>query len=365
MFTILLSWQYWLRLFLAFLIPYLVFSAVMEQAAIRIDSTIDSIGDDPQLAIVGFANLPPSLTKELKRIVDIRTVESSNHAQQLLKQDSVASVIEVETPTQIKVTYNSSKDEATAYQFLELIEAYKKEQLQIQLDSAGLVLDESQQIEVREIDLFNPMLAINTIINQIKNSLANVLNLLFVLLVFWMVRNAILLSRHKQKEKILVLAFTVLLVGISGMLAVGLGFYKGISIEQEGMIQSVIFSIKELLKWDNTGSFLLLWIPCWLFLIGILGSIIFSTKNLLKSHVRSFWVVIVFSVVALLGLMPVSEPNLAQLLIPVYNVMNIGQLSMQGTLSTTDWWVAMGGTSVLALIALGIWWKLAKPMGEE
>lgn len=365
MFAILLSWQYWLRLFLAFLIPYLVFSAVMQQSAIRIDATLETIGEDPELAIIGIEKLPPSLTKELKDIATIRTVASNNIAQQLLQKDSIVSIIEVKTPTQIKVTYNSSKDKATTYQFLELVEIYKKEQLQMQLDSAGLELDESQQIQVKETDLFNPILAINGVINQIKNSLANVLNLLFVLLVFWMVRNALLVSRHKQKGQLVIIAFTVLLVALSGMVAVGVGFYKGISIAQEGMIQNVIFSIKELLKWEHVGDFLLLWIPCWLFLTAILGSIIFGTKDLLKAHVRSFWAVILFSVVPLFGLMPVAEPTLPQLLIPIYNVMNVGQLSMQGTLSVTDWWIATGGTSVLALIALGVWWKSAKPMGEE
>jgi hypothetical protein len=302
MFTILLSWQYWLRLFLAFVVPYLVFSAVMEQASLRIDQLVDNMSSSAQVALVGGDQLPVTLTQKLDGLGNIIALETATEAQQLLEKDSVTTVIVVNSPTQVTLTYNSRKDPGVAYQFIE----------------------------------------------------------------FWLVRSALLVSRHKQKNQLIVVGMTVFWVAFSGMAAVGFGFYQGISIAQEGMIQNVIFTIKELLKWKNTGPFLLLWIPCWLFIIGIMGSIIFGTKSLLKSHLRSFWGVIVLSLIALVGLMPVGEsPSLGQLLIPIYNVMNVGQLSMQGVLIDTDWWIAMGGTTVFALLALGLWWKVAKPLEED
>jgi len=338
----------------------------MEQASLRIDQLVNNMSSSAHIALVGGDQLPVTLTQKLDGLGNIISLETATEAQQLLEKDSVTTVIVVNSPTKVTLTYNSRKDQGVAYQFTEWTESYKEDQLATQLDSLGVIVDNSQTIRVEQNDLFNPMSAINDLISQVKNSLANILNLLVVLLVFWLVRNALLVSRHKPKDQLAIVGMTVFLVALSGMAVVGFGFYQGISIAQEGMIQNVIFTMKELLKWKNTGPSLLLWIPCWLFIIGIMGSLIFGTKSLLKSHLRSFWGVIVLSLIALVGLMPVGEsPSLGQLLVPLYNVMNVGQLAMQGTLVDMDWWIAMGGTTVLALLALGLWWKVAKPVEED
>lgn len=364
--TTFFSLQFWLRLALAFLIPYFLFTAVTQQTALQIDEQLHQITQRIDLGVIGQQNMDSVLRHELSKIGNLVTLQDLPTGKEQLQADSIDVLLQFDNSRQMQFIYNSEINGTAIEKVVDVLQDYKQNLIGQSLDSLGIDRILLKPIEVEQTDLFDPMQAFNNLLQTVKSSLSNLLNILLLLLVLWLTRNTLLRYRKQpNKPKILVIGLTTWIATLLAMVAVIAGFYLGVHINQQGMIQGVITTIDGLLNWQKSYAFLLLWLPTWLLVTALLGIVIFSTKNVTAAYVRSFWVVLLILLGGFVGLLPWEAMPTVQLCLPIYNILKVGQMSLQNELVTMDWYIALGATTTIALLLWVVWALVAKPLEEK
>lgn len=366
---LMLSGQFWLRMALAFLIPYILFSGIMQTSQHAINEALSEEPEKPRLALIGAENMPPDLLQSLQSESVIRNLTDKNEI--LLQIDADSIDIGLVFPADfykdssfngsVEVYYNSMQNRRAISDVLDIIEVFEDDIVSKEVAKIGLNENIVNPIKLEKTNTFNPFIMVGKIMEQVKGVLSNILNLLFIIMVLWLTRNLMLrlelagLATSFGSRLLLTYSVTIL-----ATILVFIGFQMGIATEVEGMVRSIILSVQQLLVWNKLGGLLLLWLPTWLFIIGVMGCLMNSSKDMVKIYTRTFWAAILIHVVAIIGLIPIDEIGYGQACLPVWNVFGIGQLSMRGMLDSSTWYVAMAAAMFWAVLVNVIWYRLQK-----
>lgn len=361
------SVQFWLRMALAFLIPYILLASIMNTSQHAINEALSEEPEKPRLALIGSENVPNNLLQEFQTECIIKNISDKNEILLLIDTDSIDIGLvfpdEFKTDSSanksLEVYYNSMQNRTAVGDVMDILENYEDNLVQAKIQEIGLSEDIVNPIKLEKTNTFNAFVMVGKIMEQVKGILSNILNLLFILLVLWLLRNLLLrLEMAGVATKFGTRLGLVYLVALAGTALVFIGFQMGIATEVEGMVRSIILSVQQLLVWNKLSAFLWLWIPSWLFIIGFMGCIISSSDDMLKAHSRTFWFIILIHIIAMIGLFPIDKIGYGQACLPIWNIFSIGQLSMRGTLDNTTWYIAMGAASFWAALVNFIWFRI-------
>ncbi|BDS14276.1 hypothetical protein [Aureispira anguillae] len=366
--SIWINWQTLLRLVAAFAIPYLLFSSLMTVAAVHINEALEGGNSRPRLGLMGKEHLPLNLLKEFQQKTNIVALGEEGDLLLMLEADSIDLGLVIPSDFYqdssyngtINAYYNSMQNRVAVEDALDILESYEKNIVAQTIENMGMDARLVHPIKVKKSNTFNALVMLGKIMEQVKGALSNVLNLLFVLLILWMVRNLVLRASTIAPPKFGLNLILIFIGTLLAMLLVFVGFQLGMNSEQEGMVRGILLSIQQLLVWDKLGSSFLLWCPTWLFIIGLLGWVVSSSKTTVDAYVRTFWVAVLLHIIAFWGQVPIAEMTALTTYIPVFNVFSIGQLAMKGTLDSTTWYLAFGATLVSAILVNGLWFRYYK-----
>lgn len=364
--AIFLNGQVVLRLLFAFMVPYLFFSGLMGVTAEVINENLGQVNDKPTLGVVKKGNIPLELLSTLKQATHmIPTTEEQLLV--LLDKDSID--IGLVFPTsfeqdssqswKIKMYYNAVQNTGNTQDVLDIVGAYEENMVVERVQKLGLDHLVVNPIEVEKIDMFSPLRMLGKIMKQVKGALSNILNILMVLLVFWLLRNLVLRAVFIAPKHFVFNLSCLFVVTLVAMLLVFLGFQMGFHTEEGGIIQSLILNIQQLLVWNKISSSFWLWLPTWGFVIGLMGCIAAWSKTQLDAYVRTFWMVVFLHVIAVFGVLSTSEMGILKACVPVLNVFGIGQLAMKGDLDSSIYWTAVAASSIGAVLITVLWYKLS------
>lgn len=368
--SILLAWQVLLRLFIAFFLPYILFAGIITATADQVNIALGGEENEVKVGVVGLNEIPLVLLSKLKEQGELKEMEEAIILS-ALDDDSIDIGLvfpidfyadSIYTGT-VKAYHNMLEN--SAQPIFDVLEEYEDELIAQEIEKIGLDKAILDPIAVEITNTFNPIFTLGSIMEQIKGGLSNVLNLLFVLLVLWLIRNLVLRAAFVAPAKFWINLAFIFVGTLLGMFLVFLGFQSGINTDQEGMIRSLILSIQQLLVWNKLSSIFLLWIPVWLLIIGLLGCIVAFSKRMIDAYLRTFWGAVILNVVCLLGMLPIVELSTIDAYLPLWNVFRMGQLAMKGNLDPTTWYLALGTTTAIAFAVIGVWYRQYHKMTSE
>jgi hypothetical protein len=371
--SILFSWQILLRLCIAFLIPFFFLSGIMTVAADNINRFFETSQDKTRVGLVGKDYTPADLLNKLQGETILTNLEQESELLSLLDEDSLdigilfSSDFKLDSTGNktISVYYNAIQHGSEAHTALDILEDYEQTLVLQKIEKMGLNAEIIAPLDIKETNTFNAFSAIGKIMHNIRGSISGVLNFLFILFVIWLTRILVLRASYKAPKNFITNLLLVFISTIFGTGLVFIGFQSGLGAEQVGMIRSIVLSIQQLLVWNKLSSILLLWLPTWLFIIGLLGCIATLNKSIIVAYGRTFWATVAIHGIALYGLIPIEKMSTIDPFIPILNVFRVGQLAMKGTLETSSWSIAMIVSSVAALLLLFLWRMLSQKTSEE
>ncbi len=371
--SILFSWQILLRLLVAFLIPSFFFSGIMTTAADNINRFLGETEDKARVGLVGKAYTPTDLVKEFEDKTILTSLDQEAELLSLLDKDSLdigvlfSSEFNSDSTGNkvISVYYNAVQHGSEAHDALDILEDYEQTLVLQKVEAMGLDPQIINPVTIKKNNTFNAFITIGKIMENIRGTISSVLNFLFILLVLWLTRILVLRAYYKAPKNFLTNLVLIFVTTILGMGLVFVGFQSGLGAEQIGMVRSIVLSIQQLLVWNKLSSFLWLWWPTWLFIIGLFGCIAAFSNSMVVTYTRTFWTTILIHGIALYGLIPIEKMSAIDPFIPILNVFRVGQLAMKGTLETGSWTISMIVSSVAALLLLLLWRMLYKRADEE
>ncbi len=338
--------QFWFRVVLAFALPYLIFSSLMRFASYRINAQLEE-DDKVVVALLGQEFLPNTLYEQFQQVAEIRFVASEEIIKQLIEKDSVEvgfvfyAGFDADSIGGQKVDYYiKSMGNNPASKLLDIIDSYE-EQLVLN-NFKALNLDETQlkPLVVNQYNSFSYFEELSRNLEQAKGGVSGFINLFLVLFVFWIIRFLVLRIHSSKRAGFFVQLTSLLALSYCCMILVYLAIYIGLNTEVEGLAKSITLNLNNLLVWKSLHQLFWMWLPTLLFVIGLLGRVSISTSPL-KAYKRTFWVVVLLHVVALLGQFPIQEMTMLQQASPLINTFQVGQLAFKGSLVGNEWWIAL------------------------
>ena len=358
--SILLSWHLLWRWLLAFLLPYFLFSIVTSLASGGINEALGQL-PPPRVGVVQPDSLPGNLYNDLKADAEVVTLPDATAAQLQVETDSLDVALVVEKlgakpyTGQITVYYNSMRHLRAVRQINDLLKEYEQRLLMRNLQALELNERLAKPLAIEREDTFSPLLMLGEMVENAKGGISNIFNFLMILLVSWLARQLMLrLALYAPKAFWRNLLVAVLGTTL-GALLVFWGVQVGLDFEPMGLVRRLVISIQKLIVVDRLWPILLLWVPTWLFVLGVLGSLTSGSRLMISAYGRTFWLVVGLHALALFGFKSAVGLKAWMLWVPIFNLFQLGQLRLQGTLEMTDWTVAMVGTTVWALLFLGLW----------
>lgn len=365
--AILFSWHLLWRWLLAFLLPYGLFSITSIVAA---DSVNEAMGALPpyRVGLVHGEALPSDLYAQLEAVGELQLLQTEEEAQIAVEEDSCDLVLMVQQRLEsgpytgtIKVYYNSMRHVRTVRVVQGVLRDYEQNLVADNLAQYELEKNLIDPLVIQQEDLFSPFTVLGEVVEETKGVMSNVLNFLWILLVTWLARQLILRIAIYTPRSFWRNLAAATLGTLLGMVLVFWGVQQGLDTDQSGMIQRVIVILQQLIVVDELWRILLLWVPTWLFVLGVLGSLTMSSTTQIDAYGRTFWMVVVFHVLALFACKGAVAMKGWMLWVPILNVFQLGQLNLKGNLVTSDWTLALVVTSIWAMLFLVLWrWLLAR-----
>ncbi len=360
--SLIFSLQFWFRVFIAFLVPYLFFSAVLQYASKSINELTEA-DSKIEVAIVGQDFLPPDLFIKMQAVANLKLVSTKEALERLIRLDSIQVGLvfyagfnsKISSPKQIDY-YIKTRQQNPAYSLIDVLDAYEDQLIVANLKGLALAENILNPIVIKKTNSYSYFEQISQRVEQIKGSVASMVNLFIVLLSLWLLRFLVLRIQPSKQGSFSAQLLSLMAASILCMMVVFAGFYQGIQIEVEGMARSVVLSINNLLVWKTMHQVFWMWFPTFLFILGLLGWLS-STTDPLKAHKRTFWLVVMLHIVAVFGLVPVDQMSFMQQASPLINTFVIGQVAFKGVLGDYQWWVALFFASFWAVFVNYAWYK--------
>jgi hypothetical protein len=367
---IFLSWHILWRLLAAFLVPYFLFSIITTIAA---DTINESLGQmpPPRVGIVHQDQMPMELMTTLRARTTLSIVKGEDNLMARVENDSLdIGLLFDQLPTgnsyrgNIVVYYNSMRNAGAVRQVLEMINNFEEELVAYNLQEVDIDKGLVNPIQIDKRDTFDSLLLLGQVMKSAKGGISNVFNFLLILLVLWLARQLVLRTAIYAPDRFLRNFIFIVLGTALGMMLVFWGLQVGLDIEQEGMIRSVIRSVQQLILVDKLYPVLILWIPTWLFVLGLLGAITAGSSTRVGAHGRTFWVVVLLHGIALFSFASAKTAKVSLLVLPIVNVFRLGQRNLRGELEWSNWSIAFVATWAWAIVFLLLWWWLDRRFNE-
>jgi len=238
---------------------------------------------------------------------------------------------------------------------LDVLRSYEERLVAQNLEDLALEKRLVNPLIIEQEDTFSAFTLLGEVVDGTKGMVSNVFNFLLILLVCWLARQLILRIAIYAPRSFWRNLATAIFGTALGTVLVFWGVQVGLDIEQSGMIQRVIVILKDLMVVGELWPILLLWVPTWLFILGVLGSLTMGSKARVDAYGRTFWMVVVFHGFALYACKGAAAMKTWMLWVPILNVFQLGQLNLKGNLETGDWLLALGVTSIWAVLLLVLW----------
>ena len=360
------SWHILWRLLVAFLMPYFLFSLGTTLAADGINEWLGEV-PPPKVGIINQQEIPMELLTTLRASTTLSLVDAKESLLTQIEEDSLdigllfpSAPADAAYEGTIKVYYNSMRHARSIRTVLELINTYEDQLVAKNLEGVELNKALINPIKLDKNDTFDSLLLLGEVMNGAKGGISNLFNFLVILLVLWLARQFVLRTAIYAPQRFGRNLVATIFGTTLGMVLVFWGVQVGLDIEQSGMIKSVIISVQRLIMIDQLWPILLLWVPTWLAVLGLLGTITAASSTSIGAHGRTFWAVVLLHVVALFSFASASIVKMTLLVVPVVNVFRLGQRNLRGELDWNNWSIAFGATCLWALVLLGTWWRLQR-----
>lgn len=363
---IFLSWHILWRLVAAFCIPYFLLAMLTTASTDGINEMLGEL-PPPKVGLVNQAAVPIDLLQTLRAKTSLQILNEDDDLLVGVENDSLDIGLSFDQSTvdsayrgNIRVYYNSIQNVRAVRQVFKLIDNYENQLIAQNLSRVELDENLVNPIVLDEQDTFDQLLLLGKVISRARGGISNVLNFFFLLLVLWLVRQMVLRS-HLYAPKRFGRNLCWMILGTTvGSVLVFWGVQLGLDVEQSGIIKSLINNLRNLILLDKLYPTLLLWVPTWLFCIGLLGVIMSASATNVGGHGRTFWAVIVVHIVAMFGFVGGKTIAMTALLLPIVNIFRLGQHTLKGELDWGNWGIAFGATWLWALVVLILWWRLHK-----
>ncbi|MFK7797195.1 MAG: hypothetical protein AB8E82_07050 [Aureispira sp.] len=363
---IFLSWHILWRLVAAFCIPYFLLAMLTTASSSGINEMLGEL-PPPKVGLVNQAAVPMDLLTELRAKTSLQIIKEEDDLLSGVENDSLdiglsfdQSTVDSSYQGNIRVYYNSMQNVRAVRKVFKLIDDYENQLVAQNLSNVELDEHLINPIVLDEQDTFDQLLLLGEVINNARGGISNVLNFFFLLLVLWLVRQMVLRA-HLYAPKRFGRNLCWMVLGTTlGSVLVFWGVQVGLDIEQSGMIKSLINNLRSLILIDKLYPTLLLWVPTWLFCIGLLGVIMSASSTNVGGHGRTFWAVVSVHVAAMFAFVGGKTITMTALVLPIINIFRLGQHTLRGELDWGNWSIAFGATWFWALVVLVIWWRLHK-----
>lgn len=358
--SILLSWHLLWRWLLAFLLPYFLFSVSSTLAADAVNASLGQLAP-PRVGVYNSKGLPQELYNKLRAETSYRHLPDAAIAETWLEADSldVALVVKQlnDTPYtgQIIVYYNSMHHVREIRAVMTILNDFEEQLVMRNLNTISLEEDLGNPLKIKKQDTFDGLLLLGKVVDNTKGVVSNVFNFLLILLVMWLARQLILrISIYAPRAFWRNLSMAIWGTAL-GTVLVFWGVKVGLDLEQTGFIKRIIVSIQELITVEYLWRILVLWVPTWLFILGLLGSLTMGSRTRIDAYGRTFWATVGIHVLAICSFVGASTMKGWMLWVPIVNVFQLGQLNLRGLMEPSDWWLAVAVTSGWALLFLLLW----------
>ncbi|MCH2022341.1 MAG: hypothetical protein MK207_07630 [Saprospiraceae bacterium] len=360
--------QFWLRLAFAFFIPFLFFSAIMNFTAERINLTMGTI-HKPTIGLVKGNNLPNSLRELFRLKTKIIHLENRDEVLHFLELDSIhiGLVFDIQSVPnkkhyegEIECIFNGMQNSKEVDEVLHLLEKYEDRIIDNNAQEKGLENSVINPIVLKKTNILDPFLLIHRIMEQVKGIASNTLNLIFILIIIWSIRALVIKAEFEGESLFVSNLFMILIATLLHMIVVYIGIQTGINSEVEGVTKSLVLSIQNLLTLEKLTSLFILWLPNWLFIIGLFGVVVSISKNTIMAYSNSFAISILLFIVVFISLIPVEELGIIQTILPITNVFGLGHLIFKDISDSITWYTSFMFTSIWAVLINFLWFKIKK-----
>lgn len=384
--THLIDWRFWSRLFLAFLIPYLLFSYVWYLTNQVIEQKFAQPNPVAKVAAIGLAKESPlyqqlSLDSHLEWIEAVQVTDIDS----LILKDSLQLVVVFPEAfdslliqgkqAQLQLHYHQNQSGAAVDKVLTKIDAFEAQLISQKNQKLGLSESISNPIIIESYDLFNLLDGISEAVNfamlTIEKSLAAVLTILcwlFLLLLvgycslssFALAKEYKTLSPLLSSNPISALIWgKILWISIAGILGVSLallGVLWSLDTGQEGWIATITEHLGDFLQTTVLLKIILwVWAMAWL-VASILSSISLHSLSTYKASKWMFYVQMFLFLLVILGVLTIPTLSVGTAFLPILNTTALFKGLLTGTLSTGLFIVAVG---VPILLGGLIGWRLS------
>lgn len=363
---IFLSWHILWRLVAAFCIPYFLLAMLTTASADGINEMLGEL-PPPKVGVVNQAAVPMDLLTELRSKTSLQILKEDEDLLTGVESDSLDMGLSFDPSTvdsayqgTIRVYYNSMRNVRAVRKVFNLIDDYENQLIAQNLSRVELDKNLINPIVLDEQDTFDQLLLLGEVISNARGGISNVLNFFFLLLVLWLVRQMVVRSHLYAPKRFGRNLFWIVLGTTVGSVLVFWGVQVGLDIEQSGLLKSLINNLRNLILPEKVYPILLLWVPTWLFCIGLLGVIMSASATNVGGHGRTFWAVVSVHVVAIFAFVGGKTISMMALLLPINNIFRLGQHTLRGELDWGNWGIAFGATWLWAMVVLVIWWRLHK-----
>lgn len=358
--VLLVNWQLWLRLSLAFVIPMIVLAGILKASEEQLNQLLGEAPPKPKLALAGQLFLPTVLQEKLQEKTSVTLFDTEAELVEQVNNDSVDVGLWVPEnfyqdslfQDQLKIHFNSMKHHGEYSAVMEIIEGYENELVRENIETLGLPEKTTNPIQVAENNTFNPLLMIGQVLEDSKGMMANILNLCFFILLIWLVRHLVLrVALDPVRSVWLVNMLLIWLLALVGMVLVFMGLLKGLEVDLVGLVKGLVLNLEQLLTWERLSPLLYLWLPLWWGIVGLMSVFALISKKATHAHTFTFWLTVLLLGAASAATVPVETLESWMVYAPVYNVVAASQLILRKSLKTADFWLILGSTLVWGMLA--------------
>lgn len=368
---VIFSWRTIARLILVYIVPFLLITGVLKLSSILLEQAMEAPTRIPTAGLVGLETLPPKLKTALEQKINLKMYDDEATMLVELEADSISLGLvlpenfynssDTIPKGTINIYYNIMRRGLAMERVMEVLYRFNRETAWLNVQSLGVSQDRIEPIKIQKNNTFNPLMMLGKAMSQVKLIVANVINLLWMLLLVWLARRLVLrITEHYNIASFLPQFLASLLMLMTAMILVFIGVQVGLQTEVEGLMKSFVANIQQLLTWNKLSATTYLWIPTWCFILGLLGMLSNVGVRILYAYERTFWGVVVLLLFAFYACANLNLEHSWWLYVPILNVFGVGQLSMQGSLSTEDWMLATSITTGAASFCLLLWFLLSR-----
>ncbi|MCP4441519.1 MAG: hypothetical protein GY810_21635 [Aureispira sp.] len=371
--THLIDWRFWSRLFLAFFIPFYLFSRVWFFTGQVIQLQVGQTNSNYNVAAIGLDKESP-LFKQLSLDSKLNWVDGiqANEIDSLILKDSLQlvivfpqlfdSVLAKGQQAKLDVHYNSNQGGQAIDKIFNKLEAFEQKFINKKAQELGLNKSTVNPILIENHDSFDPMSLFSEIVDSvltvIEQSLSSVLAILFWLALLFLtsycsITTFALAKEFKSFERLLksgvsmpsIVLGKTLWISLSGTLAVSLAFLGilwSLDSGQEGWILSITEHMQGLLH-NGVVTKSIIWAMAMAWLVAaLLGSINIRSSSTYKALKRTFYVQALVFIFVLAGMMLLPELGIGSAFLPIMNSVALFKGLIANTLSTLTFAVAVG-----------------------